>query len=132
MKRSVVAARDEVAHNGFVEEVEDLAGILEVEVPALDELRSARTTRMPEEVRAMRERELAVEILQTIKARVQDVMAAPASEEPAQGLDAEVTKILKDAGYDGPDEIRAASDEDLLAVKGIGPKKLDEIRQAVQ
>ena len=37
-------------------------------------------------------------------------------------------RLLIDAGYDSPDDVRFASDEELLAIKGIGPKSLGALR----
>jgi DNA-directed RNA polymerase alpha subunit len=48
---------------------------------------------------------------------------------PAGGLDKDVTELLAEAGYDGPEAIRKAPDEELLAIKGIGSAKLQEIRE---
>lgn len=48
-----------------------------------------------------------------------------------EGLSDNTAKILNDAGYDSDEAIRNASDEELLAIDGIGPKKLEEIRAEV-
>lgn len=36
--------------------------------------------------------------------------------------------LLEEAGYGSPEAVRKASDEDLLAIEGIGPTRLAEIR----
>jgi DNA uptake protein ComE-like DNA-binding protein len=54
-----------------------------------------------------------------------EASAAPASSTP-------YADALAKAGYDTDTKIRAASDEDLLAVEGIGPARLAEIRSALQ
>jgi len=53
------------------------------------------------------------------------------TEKPAGGLDGDVTRLLAEAGYENPESVRRASDEDLLKIKGIGPAKLGEIREAL-
>lgn len=58
---------------------------------------------------------------------------SPASDSPAEleSLDQDVIEALEGAGYDSAESIRAASDEDLLDINGIGPAKLREIREKV-
>lgn len=46
-------------------------------------------------------------------------------------LDEHTVGFLKDAGYDSPAAVRAASDEELRDVYGIGPKTLAAIREAI-
>ncbi len=47
------------------------------------------------------------------------------------GLPPVVIDLLVDAGYETPDVVRSASDDDLLAVDGIGPFRLAQIRKAL-
>ncbi len=48
----------------------------------------------------------------------------------AETFGEDVAQILEDAGYVSAAEVRAASDEVLLGVDGIGPKTLEKIRAA--
>lgn len=41
-----------------------------------------------------------------------------------------VRDLLADAGLETLERVRAASDDDLLALDGVGPKRLREIREA--
>lgn len=43
----------------------------------------------------------------------------------------EVADLLLDEGYTAPAQLRAASDDDLRAIAGIGPKRLTAIREAL-
>jgi hypothetical protein len=47
-------------------------------------------------------------------------------------LDADQQAALSAAGFGSADAIRAASDEDLLKVEGIGPATLRKLREATQ
>ena len=44
-------------------------------------------------------------------------------------FDAKLAELLEDAGYRWVSDIRAASDDDLLAISGIGAAKLAHIRE---
>lgn len=46
-------------------------------------------------------------------------------------LDERVVSLLNEAGYDTNAKIAGASDDDLLAINGIGPKSLKDIREAI-
>ncbi len=48
----------------------------------------------------------------------------------AETFGEDTAQILEDAGYVSVAEVRAASDEVLLGVDGIGPKTLEKIRAA--
>lgn len=48
--------------------------------------------------------------------------------EDVDGIGWELAENLRDAGIDTPDDLRAASDEDLLAIEGIGEATLKKIR----
>lgn len=48
------------------------------------------------------------------------------------GLDDKVNALLGQAGYVDRRAVRRATDDDLLAIDGIGPKALKEIREAVK
>lgn len=55
-------------------------------------------------------------------------------QEELSGYDAlpeEVREILASAGYSAEAQIELASDDELLAIDGIGPKRLEQIREAV-
>lgn len=120
MKESARAARDEIAHNRCVAAMKALVG---EDDPKVRELEDLRMRRLPPAVGSMMEREIMADILEALVAAHAPV--------PAAGLDEDVTRLLADAGYDSPQAIREASDEDLLAIKGIGKAKLQEIREAV-
>ena len=46
-------------------------------------------------------------------------------------FDAKVADLLNDAGYGVVESVRQASDEDLLAISGIGAAKLAHIRKVI-
>lgn len=46
-------------------------------------------------------------------------------------VDKDVTDLLIDAGFTTIEAVAAASDEELRAIKGIGPSTLNKIRTAV-
>lgn len=47
------------------------------------------------------------------------------------GVNAEIDEALRAVGFDSFDEIRAAADEGLLAISGIGQGRLAQIREAL-
>lgn len=49
-------------------------------------------------------------------------------EDEAEALDADIEELLR-TRFDGPDAVQAASDKDILAINGIGPKSLPKIRR---
>lgn len=51
-------------------------------------------------------------------------------EEPPT-IDSETRSLLETAGFTSDTDIARASDEQLLALDGIGPKKLEAIREAI-
>lgn len=53
---------------------------------------------------------------------------APQGAPPTAELAPELVERLAVAGYDTPEAIAAASDEELLAIEGIGPATLKRIR----
>ena len=62
------------------------------------------------------------------------VVAAPVAAAPLEltGRDGgQVVELLRAAGYTTLEQIRAASDESLLAINGIGARRLADIRTAV-
>lgn len=53
---------------------------------------------------------------------------------PPSGFDAlpeEIREVLASNGYSAEAQVELASDEELLALDGIGPKRLEQIREAV-
>lgn len=46
-------------------------------------------------------------------------------------LDSSTEELLIEAGYETIEELHEASDEELLDIKGIGPKTLEEVREAL-
>lgn len=59
--------------------------------------------------------------------KVEPVQGIPAPVEHL-GLPDYVTDMLREAGYETEASVRAAADADLLAIDGIGPGRLREIR----
>ena len=62
----------------------------------------------------------------------------PEPEAPAVGpvtvhdvFDAKLADLLNDAGYAFASQVRSASDDDLLAISGIGAAKLAHIREVL-
>ncbi len=54
----------------------------------------------------------------------------PAPRTPLHELDERVRTLLQAAGYETAEAVRAAPDEALIAIEGIGPKSLTHIREA--
>lgn len=157
MKESARAARDEIAHNRCVAALKALASEGNEKVAELEDLRMRR---LPAPVSSMMEREIMADVLEGLhKAQVvrnftaalerTRVPAEPAVDPPLEQADSpaepavdppialggivegDVVDLLKDAGYNTVESIANASDKDLLDIKGIGPAKLAEIREAV-
>lgn len=49
--------------------------------------------------------------------------------EDIDGIGPDLAEKLKEAGYHSPDDLRSASDEELLAIDGLGNAKLKQIRE---
>lgn len=47
------------------------------------------------------------------------------------GLSENVVSLLQEAGYDSVEKLHAASDDELLEIKGVGPKAVEDIRGRV-
>jgi DNA-directed RNA polymerase alpha subunit len=88
------------------------------------ELRDVRMRRMSPVVAAMEEQKVMADILEGL--------AEPQSSDyPTDPVDESTVRLLSDAGYDTLEKVREASDEELLAIKGIGEKTVAEIREKV-
>ena len=72
----------------------------------------------------------AIAKLEAVEPETED--APLTSLEDIDGVTPEVAANLRAAGYETPGHLAEASDEDLLAVDGIGPKKLAAIREALR
>lgn len=59
-----------------------------------------------------------------------DSLAPAATGGLADLLEADLASTLEAAGYTTADQLRAATDEELDAVSGIGPKSVEKIRAA--
>lgn len=67
--------------------------------------------------------------------RIEDDPPVPAPAPAPAGWDFEklaeysaiINKLIK-AGYETPESVQMASDEELLAVRGVGPKSLGQLR----
>ena len=57
-------------------------------------------------------------------------LGRPTSTFTIPGVDSHGMALLISAGYTSADQVRAASDDDLLAIDGIGPKTVEVIRNA--
>jgi predicted flap endonuclease-1-like 5' DNA nuclease len=66
------------------------------------------------------------------KAEEQASASEPASGGGEAKKEIPYADLLAAEGYKTPEQIRAASDEDLLEVDGIGPARLAEIRAATK
>lgn len=121
MKRSRLAAEDEIAHDRIVAAFKALLG---EDHERVQELEGLKGIRMPTDVRAMEEKKIMADVLEGVAAN----KSGAYSSEP---LDENLVQLLADAGYDTLEKIRNASDEELLEIDGIGPKSLEKIRQAV-
>lgn len=65
---------------------------------------------------------------------IPDIETALDNDEPDDDfviVDKDVTDLLIDAGFTTKEAVAAASDEELRAIKGIGPSTLNKIRTAV-
>lgn len=51
--------------------------------------------------------------------------------ESVEGIGPELAHELRQSGYETPDDLRAADDEDLLEVEGIGKAKLKAVRSQI-
>lgn len=125
MKESARAAQHEIAHNRCVAALKSLVG---EDDPKIRELVDLKARRMPPAVGAMMETQIMADILEGLAANTNGVAS---SDYPLSPMDQDVAEALVAAGYESLNEVRAASDEDLLDIKGIGPAKLKEIREAV-
>lgn len=71
-------------------------------------------------------------VVEAIKAAIEEPALDPEADERGYDFSELVGKdgndALHAAGYDHPDDIKQASDEDLLAVDGIGSSKLSKLR----
>ena len=123
MKESIRAARDEIAHNRSVAALKVLAGEDNEKIKELEDL---RVRRVPEPVGSTLQREIMADILEDLASG-----ASPSSDYPSDPVDESTVQLLADNGYDTLESVREASDEDLLAIKGIGDAKLAEIREKV-
>lgn len=124
MKESARAARHEMAQNRCVAALKALAG---QDDPKIEELEGLRARRMPPAVSAMMEMQIMADVLEGLA----PANTGASSDYPLSPLDQDLVDALVAAGYEKLDGIREASDEELLAVKGIGKAKLQDIRRAV-
>lgn len=123
MKEEARAAQHEIAHNRCVAALEQLLG---EDHEKIWELRDVRSRRMSPAVAAMEEQKVMADILERL---ANDAVAG--SDYPSEPLDESTVQLLADAGYDTLEKVREASDEDLLAIKGVGDAKLAEVREKV-
>jgi DNA uptake protein ComE-like DNA-binding protein len=122
MHEGIMAARDEIAHNRLVAGFNQLTGTDSEKIAELENLRLHN--KPPTLMGFMLEREVMADI-------VEGLVSAQVSQYPTDPVDESTVKFLTDAGYDTLEKVREASDEDLLAIKGIGEKTVAEIREKV-
>lgn len=85
---------------------------------------------------ALFEKEARVELNEESLAKLEsvepDTSDAPmVSVEEISGVGPDLARKLEAHGFETPESVREASDDELLAVEGIGPAKLQEIRQGL-
>lgn len=49
--------------------------------------------------------------------------------EEVDGIGPDLAEKLQEAGYHSPQDLKSASDEELLAVDGLGPSRLRQVRE---
>lgn len=125
MKESARAAQHELAHNRSVAALKELLGD---DDPKVRELEDLKARRMPPAVAAMEEAKIMADILEELTA---PDSSGAGSDYPTEPIDEQTVQILADNGYDTMEKVREASDENLLAIKGIGEARLAEIREKV-
>ncbi|MDP9439804.1 MAG: hypothetical protein M3P49_13865 [Actinomycetota bacterium] len=143
MKESARAARDEIAHNRCVVALKSLVGENHEKVRELEDLKAQR---LSAPVAGMMEREIMAEILEVLERsqRVGNFVAAlkateassPPQKEASEGgtdlrtleVPAEWIRLLVPAGYETGESVAEASDEELLAIKGVGEATLKDLR----
>lgn len=118
MKEAARAAEHELAQNRLVAAFEALLG---PDHEKVTELKDVRSRRMPLPVAAMEECKVMADI-------AEGLARDAAKDDP---LGESTVQVLADAGFDSIEAVREASDGDLLAIKGIGKAKLEEIREKV-
>lgn len=74
--------------------------------------------------------EAVADLLEAIVAATAE-QAEPASEFAAMGVDPSIAEKLIDAGYGDAAAVRAASDDDLLAIKGVGKATVRDLRASL-
>ena len=116
---SALAARDERNHRRTLAALEGL-------VKDEDLVERLKTTQLQHRDEAWQQSER-----NEVMADIAEHLLAEYTDSPVGGLDEDVTTMLSQAGYENPEQIREASDDDLLAIKGIGKAKLLEIRETL-
>jgi predicted flap endonuclease-1-like 5' DNA nuclease len=75
--------------------------------------------------------EALVGLLREIEAALSAREGEPAGLEGIEGIGEELAETLREAGFHTADELQAASDEQLLAIEGIGEATVKRIREQI-
>lgn len=123
MKEIVRAIRQENAQNRCLAALKELAGEDEEKVVELENLKNVR---LSDPDRAMMELEIMADILEDLSGTTQEDELLS-----VDGIGEETAADLRRRGIETKDDLRAASDEDLLDVPSIGPGRLKKIRASL-
>lgn len=128
MHESQVAVRSARARQAIAVAVSALAVRLGVEEEKAKALLEPVSLRHGRDVAFLFE----LERLSAVLTEMAEKVEAPVVEESLKAADTPeaVGQALIDAGYDTPEKLRRATDEELLDIDGIGPARLAQIRAA--
>jgi ERCC4-type nuclease len=90
-------------------------------------------THRDKQVQSLRQDEALVSFLREVDEALAGSGDASPEEalEDIDGINPEIAEELRSMGFDSPDDLNEASDDELLAVDGIGPARLERIRKAL-
>lgn len=125
MKESVRAIRQEKAQNRCLAALKEGAGEDEEKLVELENLKNVR---LSDPDRAMMELEIMADVLEEL---VQTNVTQEDELLSVDGIGEETAADLRRRGIETKDDLRAASDEDLLKAPSIGPGRLKKIRASL-
>jgi DNA uptake protein ComE-like DNA-binding protein len=128
MERGILAARDATAQARIMSAAAQLGARFGLDEQAE---RVASATARDALVRNLFQREAVADLLEAVVAASEPMSDDPAGELEAMGLEPSVAEKLEAAGYRDAASIRAASDEELREVDGIGAATLRKVRAVV-
>lgn len=120
---SALAARRELAQKRIIHALEGHA-----DEEKLAELKESQIPTRDPEYQAVTQLELIAAIAEALP---NEAVNKASDGLAGASLDEDTYELLIAAGYLTVEEVRIASDEELLAIKGIGPARLAETREAV-